>query len=129
MSHLAMSFMDLSDISEVEPITDGDKTCLEALREVLKQHGKLDRFGITLLHSHFPVYEGEILLETCDPEARTLSIRPVKDSDAELVQSIPTTWRLTDGEEMLRCERTCVDRGDKHRVEHVFRHEQETIQN
>ncbi|MDT0449491.1 hypothetical protein RM609_10460 [Streptomyces sp. DSM 40473] len=37
---------------------------------VLEKHGNLDRFGLCLLHDHFPVASDEVLVETHDADAR-----------------------------------------------------------
>ena len=55
-----------------------DAACLEDVRRVLAQHQRLDRFGIALLHSHFPLSDDEILLETTDLQKREHLVRPVK---------------------------------------------------
>lgn len=86
------------------------------------KHGALDRFGITLLHSHFAVFEGETLLETCDEDTRTLSIAPVA-TDA-LVQSeiVGTSWRFGPTGEVLSamaCGNACVASGGSHSRKHV----------
>lgn len=90
-----MQWSSLSDLAEVAPLDDSDAACLKAIQEVLTAHGKGSRFGITLLHSHFVLAEDEILLETPDPETRTLVSRVAPRSDAEM--SIPTMWMLGDG--------------------------------
>ena len=41
------------DINDVEPLNEGDQACLTEIREVLKKHGKRERFGVALLHRHF----------------------------------------------------------------------------
>jgi hypothetical protein len=57
----------LKDIDEVRRIDDSDSECLEAIRKVLEKHDCLDRFGVTLLHSHFDVAEDEMMLEPRRP--------------------------------------------------------------
>jgi hypothetical protein len=65
------------------------------VREVLARHGRLDRFGLTLLHSHFDLANDEILVETVDKAGRTLTTRPLSaaatEPGATLVES---SWRL-----------------------------------
>jgi hypothetical protein len=63
--------------------SDKDTDFLRELRDVLKKHGVLERFGISLLHTHFDVAEDEVLLETTDIEERTQFIRPVKIKEYE----------------------------------------------
>jgi hypothetical protein len=98
----------LKDIDEVEPINDHDTACLAAVREVLKNHGKLERFGVALLHSHFSLAPDEIMLETSDEKSRTLTLQPVKESEVG-GNNVGTIWMLRDGDNvaMTWCRRYC----------------------
>jgi hypothetical protein len=102
---------DLKDIDDIEPINNGDLECLAEVREVLKKHGKRDRFGVALLHKHFEMEDGELLVETTDRETRHLTIRPVKQEEAG--GTVPTIWMLTDGEgqAMVLCKNCCSSHG------------------
>ena len=62
----ALAFADLPDVDTPLPKTEADDKLFRELAEVLKRHNPLDRFGITLLHTHFPIKDGETLLETSD---------------------------------------------------------------
>ncbi|MGW3071326.1 hypothetical protein [Kitasatospora sp. NPDC001132] len=62
------------------------------LVDVLEKHGNLDRFGLCLLHEHFPVASDEVLVETHDLAARTLQIR-VDKADAT-GHTKPSQWRF-----------------------------------
>ena len=44
----------MKDIHDVDPLNERDYDCLAEVREVLKKYGKQDRFGVALLHTHFP---------------------------------------------------------------------------
>lgn len=70
----------LSNINDIRPIDEKDTPCLEEIRQVLMKHNCLDRFGISLLHSHFDLADDEMLLETTDLEKREHWVRPVKTS-------------------------------------------------
>ncbi len=98
---------DIRDVADVEPLGHGDADCLVELREVLSKHGKIDRLGVALLHSHFVLAEDELLVETSDSEARTLILQPVKRSDVG--DTVGTVWKLTDGDflAMAHCHRYC----------------------
>lgn len=76
----AMQWSDLDHIADVRPIDDSDAECLEEIRAVLEKHNCLDRFGVTLLHSHFDLTDDEMMLETTDLERREHLVRPVKRS-------------------------------------------------
>jgi hypothetical protein len=75
-----MQWNTLNHIADVRPIDDSDSLCLEEIRLVLQKHGSLERFGVSLLHSHFSLSDDEILLETTDMEKREHYVRPVKKS-------------------------------------------------
>jgi hypothetical protein len=82
-------------IDDVATLSSKDQAVIDQVRQVLEENGALDRFGLTLLHSHFDLGPDEVLVETVDAESRTLTIRP-RDK-AELMQKsdpIQTSWRL-----------------------------------
>jgi hypothetical protein len=79
---LPIQWQSLADIDDVRPIDDTDAPVLDDVRAVLQKHGYLDRFGVALLHRHFEVGDGELMLETTDVSAREHWVRPV--SRAEL---------------------------------------------
>lgn len=108
----------LVDIKEVIPRSDCDQALFRDLHEVLERHGALRRFGITLLHQHFPIADDEILLETTDREAREHLIQPVKKSSLADLQVVETSWRLDTGAPIVGC--VCVVDPDGHR--HHVRH-------
>lgn len=71
----------LPDIDQVMPFSAADEACLKELREVLVRHAATDRFGIDLLHSHFPMADDELLLEETDVENRTQTISVIGRAD------------------------------------------------
>lgn len=86
MSQIVMESMQwsaLTHIDDVEPIGDRDAECLEEIRLVLAKHDCLGRFGIALLHSHFDLQDGEMMLETTNVERREHWVRPVRRSFLE----------------------------------------------
>lgn len=90
----ALAYSDLKNIDDVVPRSPEDEECFREVRNVLKKHGKLSRFGVCLLHDHFAVYENERLVEECDPVTRVLTIRPVKVDSAQFGKPMETSWRL-----------------------------------
>lgn len=98
-------------ISEVEPHSDRDNALFAELAEVLKRDA-LDRFGISLLHRHFDINPGEVLLETTDIPSRVQTIRPVPHDEMTADPRIETAWRLSDGWIAMGCK--CVKFGDDH---------------
>lgn len=113
----------LPEIEEIEPLGPSDSTCLDEIRDVLVRHGAIERFGITLLHDHFEVASDEVLVETCDPESRVLTVTPARfgcvTDEARLVE---TNWRFSQRGSVLAslvCRVGCfVDLKDKHRRTH-----------
>lgn len=91
-----LQWADLKKLGDVEPLNDADLECMAEVREVLKKHGKRDRFGLALLHKHFDMNEGEVLLENTDKGARELNIKPIQRAAAK--NSVPTIWKLLDHE-------------------------------
>lgn len=84
----------LVHITEVKPLNEQDKPLMDELYQVLKKHNALERFGITLLHEHFPMAEDEVLIETTDVENRTQILTTVKKTEIENLDVIPSSWRL-----------------------------------
>ncbi|GHF27156.1 hypothetical protein GCM10010218_05110 [Streptomyces mashuensis] len=82
----------LPPFEQAEPLGPQDAAFVRDLIEVLDRHGNLDRFGLCLLHDHFPVAADEILTETTDHEARTLHTRVEKKSRTR--HNKPSQWRF-----------------------------------
>jgi hypothetical protein len=101
-------YQDLQDIDEVEPLSESDSDCIEELRKVLEKHGRLKRFGITLLHKHFDVANNEVLVESCNSRTRTLTMQPVTKSDDSIRRSVETSWRLDIQDATSRCNTVCL---------------------
>ena len=78
--------------AEIKPLNESDREVMEALREVLLKHDAIERFGITLLHNHFPTGEDETLIETSDSANRTMTIRPHKGKLPD--GTVETAWRF-----------------------------------
>jgi hypothetical protein len=101
---LALAYADLADIDDVTPRSAADDTLFAELAAVLERHNALDRFGIVLLHSHFPVHDDEMLLETTDHQTRQQLIRPVTLNELDARAAVETSWRLgRHGETRMAC--------------------------
>lgn len=114
MTAIASAQVGLLDITEVKPLSDEDRACFADLKDVLARHGALNRFGVSLLHSHFPVYEGEVLVEECDEEARTLTLMPRNRAELTEKTLLQTNWRLDTDEAVQQCQAYCVMTSDGH---------------
>ncbi len=84
----------LAHIDDVVGYTEQDKPLFDELYEVLKKHNALDRFGVSLLHSHFPMSENEVLLESTDTISRRQMIEPITREELANMSVIETSWRL-----------------------------------
>jgi len=107
------------DISEVEPVGEHDRVCLEELRDVLSRHGKLDRFWVALLHKHFDLEAGEVLMEYVDSESRAQTVVPqlkpvIEDGERVMM----TLFSLSQGEPLLGCHMGCIWGPNGHRIGH-----------
>lgn len=114
-------YRSLKDIDDTPDASKDELRQLEKLSDFMKAEGMTDRFGITLLHKHFEVADDETLVETCDPETRTLTVRPYKKAVLESLSdgSRETQWRW-DGEiSGLTCLIRCVNSGNGHGMAHL----------
>ena len=112
---------ELPDIDSVVEFSDGDADCLREIRDVLKKHGCLERFGISLLHTHFDIAEDELLLETTDTKERTQFIRPVKIKDyqgRDDLSLMTTALKFVDGDIVATIRCGCGRDKDGHTGEH-----------
>lgn len=97
----SMQWAKIEDISETEPLNEGDQQCISEVRKVLQRHGKLKKFGLTLIHSHFPIGEDEVLVEEVSKVDRTLTIKPMKASMVK--NAVDTQWCLDNETVLLKC--------------------------
>ena len=91
---VALQWADVPHIGDVGSISPEDRSCLEEVRSVLARHGLLDKFGVALLHHHFPVDDTEVFVETIDPLARTLTATATPVSELASTSMIETMWRF-----------------------------------
>jgi len=109
------------DVDSVLEFSDDDAHCLRELRDVLKKHDCLERFGITLLHTHFEIGEDEILLETTNVQERTQIIQPVKAKDYQGAEFslMTTSLKLVEGDSIGVQYCTCSRNKDGHSGGHA----------
>jgi hypothetical protein len=79
--HTKTDYAVLPDIDSpgMGALDDGDSACLDEIGELLIAKGANNRFGITLLHSHFPISDNETLVEQACAGERSYTLRPVED--------------------------------------------------
>lgn len=115
----ADEFNALPHIDDVDPLNVSDHKCMEELRVILEKHGKLSRFGITLLHRHFDLSDGEILVEYTDTTKRVQTVEIEKLSEKRSC-AIETAWVLKEGNSMAACyPGVCVHTSSGHYRGHV----------
>jgi hypothetical protein len=99
-------------ISGVKTRSSADDRLFQELHDVLERHGALNRFGVALLHTHFPVAAGEVMMEETDVLGRRQTTRPVFASSLDPDDTIETLWSLESGRPIMRC--TCQKYDDGH---------------
>lgn len=108
----------LTDVDDVQPITDRDYVILSEVKEVLQKYGAMDRFGVCLLHRHFDVKEDELAVEYTDVESRISTVR-VEPAERAKGPFLETMWRFSDrSSEVTACVRRCSD-ADGHKNVHL----------
>lgn len=115
-------YRDLPDIVDAPDMAANEelKGKLERLKEFMRSEGLDKHLGIMLNHCHFDIYDDEVLVETCDEDARTLTIRPVKRNKlASLPDVKQTQWRVDVNGLLLGCVQYCINTGDGHSPVHV----------
>ena len=105
MTFNSHQFPPLPDINDVGPLSAADHACMEEIREVLLRRGCLQRFGLMLLHRHFPLGDDEVLVESVDAQNRVITQVPRKASFVG--RGIETAWRFDMFKETQRCETLC----------------------
>lgn len=114
-TQIAPQHQDLLDINDVPPFRpEQDQPIFDEIKAVLTKHNALSRFGVCLLHRHFDVNEGEMLLEECDSITRTLTIKPVVLSQKPDLNFMETNWRFDVEGASQACTLICVGSGGRH---------------
>ncbi len=124
MSQIAQAYRGLVHIDDAETFEpQKDQPLFDEIKNVLAKHGALHRFGVTLLHKHFDVLDGERMVEVCDEETRTLTLRPTTTPLGEDEAYVGTNWRFdTDTPKVTQlCFAECLKCGTKHKEIHPKR--------
>jgi hypothetical protein len=72
------------DARNVGMLSKDDRACLDELGNYLVLADAHERFGATLLHSHFPVRRGETFVEEVEFDSQTIRLRPVSDNPSDI---------------------------------------------
>lgn len=97
MKPITKNWNDLPKLMDVHELTKDDDQCLQELQAIIERRGLSSKFVVALLHKHFEIEEDEVLLESNDPVARTLTSNPIKTKVAENGDYATTIWRFDDG--------------------------------
>jgi hypothetical protein len=109
---VGMEFARPADFGSATPFTAADQGVLTDLADILRNQGKVERFGVRLIRDRLELCDSEVLVETCDIGARTLRCEVI---DRELVtaRSVETTWQwepIIEGSgptPVMGCHRAC----------------------
>lgn len=88
---------------DMQPRNHDDEACISEVRAILMKYGKIDRFGLFLMHNHFPVSEDEVLKEDWDEAARIATVRPVKLAALDQAETVDTMWDLRSDRAVMKC--------------------------
>jgi len=124
MTAIAQAYRGLVHIDDAETFDpQKDQSLFDEIKSVLAKHGGLHRFGLTLLHKHFDVLEGERMVEVCDEETRTLILRPVTTPAGPNETYVETNWRFDTGSPVVNqlCFADCLKSGTTHKEIHKKR--------
>ncbi|HTY27999.1 MAG TPA: hypothetical protein VMD51_07625 [Mycobacterium sp.] len=92
---IGMEFAGPVDFGPADPIGPVDEKVLAGVAEILREHGKIDRFGIRLIRNHLGIADDQELMETCDKTRRALHCAVIETSDRPAENAVETTWRVT----------------------------------
>ena len=109
-------FAHMKHVTEVEPVTEKDRSILEAIKAVLLEHDAVERFGVHLVHKHFDLTEDEIIMEYTDEDARTQFTQVEKYEEA-FANGLPleTQWRFNRETASMGCVGFCLyNNGHRH---------------
>ena len=74
-----------------------DLACLDEIGELLIAKGANNRFGVTLLHSHFPIGDNEIVVERPHASERKFTLRPLEGCEMEGVDHVAINLQFCSG--------------------------------
>jgi len=72
---------------------------MQEVFQVMSKYNTKRKFGIQLIHSHFPIANNEVLYETHEVKNRTLTQIPIRVDDIDN-NALATSWEMTKGKEV-----------------------------
>lgn len=100
--------------ADLAAFSSADADCFRDIRDVLKKHGALQRFGVFLIHKHFEIGDDEEMVECTDHATRQLVIHPRRKDQIDPKTRIATNWIFTDTEEVAAACCTCARNENGH---------------
>ena len=118
--------LDIRDATTYDPSDPRDLSLFADLAATLVRHGASQRFGICLLHKHFDVADGEMLVESTDAARRELvtSVVRANEVSSRAGALVQTSWSFASGRSdsmtpEVSCEVYCwEDKNGNHRMSH-----------
>ncbi|QGZ35992.1 hypothetical protein [Stappia indica] len=95
---MPLPYVGLPYVDDVERFDEmGDAPLFSAIADTLIETGFDDTFGVCLLHVHFTLGSGEVVWESYDRRANTLSTGVCSQASVAARGGLPTSWRFLDG--------------------------------
>ena len=111
-------YTSLKDINDVDTkLSTFDRETMRQLHQVLRERNQVDRFGMTLLHDHFEVNDGETMIETHNPVTREITIKPYRNENLKEGQELQeTNWRFDKETGGVQAFLFCIPTGTGHAI-------------
>jgi hypothetical protein len=92
------------DMPNAGTLSNTEQDCLDEIGALLTATAATGRFGVTLLHAHFPVRDGEMLIEQVEQSKQAFTLHPVAADAAAAVDFVATNLMFDDpcGDDSLR---------------------------
>jgi hypothetical protein len=121
LSSVGMEFALRADLATTRALSESDEKVLSALRDILTRHGKVDRFGVRLIHDPLNLAADEVLVETCNLQRRLLRCDVAKRAALPTHAIIETAWQWRPQRDALSpnmlcrslCTQVCLDNHDE----------------
>ncbi len=94
---IGMEFADPADFGLTSSVSHDDEGVFTGIAELLRAHGKIERFGVRLIRDPLGLSEDEVLVENCDIVRRTLHCSVGERAGVSADNNVETTWRWKPG--------------------------------
>ena len=93
-------------------------TMLQEIRQILKKHKALNRFGLTQMDSTIQLPKDQVMTESCDIPNRQLHSIPTAKGNS-VKKTVETQWSLNHSHLLKQCTETCNPGPEGHGGKHV----------